>query len=75
MNALAALGRKQGDDVVACAQRGDVGTDPLDHARALVAEHCRGVAGWVGARGRVEVGMADATSDEANQYLPRARLG
>ena len=69
VDALAALGREQRDDVVALAQRGDALADPLDDPRALVAEHGRRVAGRVDARGRVQVGVADAAGDEPDQHL------
>ena len=49
--------------------------DPLDDAGALVAEHGRRVAGRVGARGGVEVGVADAAGDEPDQHLAGPRLG
>ena len=49
--------------------------DRLHHARALVAEHRRRVAGRVGARRGVQVGVADAAGDQAHQHLARARLG
>ena len=38
VDALAALGREQRDDVVALGERGDALADPLDDAGALVAE-------------------------------------
>src|SRR4051812_19898164 len=61
--------------MVAGRERGDVGAGPLDYARALVAEHGRGVAGGVGAGGRVEVRVADAAGREPDQDLAGARLG
>ena len=73
VHALAALRREERDDVIAGRDRGDALADALDHARALVAEHGRRVAGRVGAGGGVEVGVADAAGDEANEHL--ARLG
>jgi hypothetical protein len=75
VDALAALGREEGDDVVARAQRGYIGADALDDPCPLVAEHGRRVARGVGAGGRVEVGVADTAGNEANQHLPRSRLG
>ncbi len=75
VDALAALGREERDDVVAGRERGDPVADPLDDAGALVPEHGRGVAGGVGAGGRVEVGVADATGDEPHEHLAGARLG
>ena len=44
VDALAALGREEGDDVIARLERGDVGANPLDDTRPLVAEHGRRVA-------------------------------
>ena len=52
----------------------DVRADALDDAGALVPEHGRRVAGRVGAGRRVEVGVADAARDEADEHLARARL-
>ena len=75
VDALAALGREEGDDVVAGGEGGDVGADPLDDAGALVAEHGRRVARGVGAGGGVEVGVADAAGDEADEHLAGPRLG
>jgi hypothetical protein len=43
--------------------------------RALVPEHGRRVAGWVGAGRRVEVGMPDAAGGEAHEHLARVRVG
>ena len=51
------------------------GADLLDDAGALVPEHRRRVAGRVGAGGGVEVRVADAAGDEANENLARPRLG
>ena len=73
VHALAALRREERHDVVAGRERGDALADLLHHARALVAEHHRRVAGRVGARRREEVGVADAARDEAHENL--ARLG
>ena len=75
VDALAALGREEGDDVVARRQRGDVRPDRLDDAGALVAEHGRRVAGRVGAGGGVEVGVADAAGVQPDQHLAGPRLG
>ena len=49
--------------------------DALDDAGALVPEDGRRVAGGVGARGRVEIGVADAAGDEPDEDLARLRLG
>ena len=75
VDALAALRREQRHDVVARRDRRDVRADALDDACALVPEHGRRVAGRVGAGRRVEVGVADAARDEADEHLTRARLG
>ena len=56
-------------------QRRDTVADPLDDTRALVPEHGRRVARRVGARRRVEVGVADAAGDEPDEHLARLRLG
>ena len=46
----------------------------LDDAGALVAEDARRVPGRVGARGRVEVGVADAAGGEPDEHLAGLRL-
>ena len=74
VDALAALRREQRHDVVARADERDAVADALDHARALVAEHARRVAGRVGAGGGVQVGVADAAGDEAHEHLAGLRL-
>ena len=61
--------------MIALRERGDALADALDDAGALVPEHGRRVAGRVGARGRVEVGVADAAGDEPDEHLARPRLG
>ena len=73
--ALAALGREQRDDVVADGEVADVVADRLDHPGALVAEHRRRVAGRVGARRGVHVGVADAARLQADEHLAGLRLG
>ena len=75
VDALAALRGEEGDDVVAGLDQRDALADGLDDACALVPEHRRRVAGGIGARRRVEVGVADAAGDEANKRLARLRLG
>ena len=47
----------------------------LDDAGALVTEHARRVARRIGARGGVEVGVADTARDEPDEHLARPRLG
>src|SRR5204862_7902299 len=49
--------------------------DPFDDARSFVAKHSGRVAGRVSARSRVEVGVADAAGDEADEDLAGFRLG
>ena len=61
--------------MVAGRDERDAGPDPLDDARALVPEHARRVAGRVGARRRVQVGVADAARGEAHEHLAGLRLG
>ena len=56
-------------------QERDALADALDDAGALVAEHGRRVAARVGARGGVEVGVADAARLEPHEHLARAGLG
>ena len=51
------------------------GPDRLDDAGALVAEHAVRVAGRVGARGGVQIGVADPARLEPDEHLARARLG
>ena len=48
--------------------------DLLDDARALVPEHRRRVARRIGARRRVEIGVAHAARDEPHEHLARPRL-
>ncbi len=47
----------------------------LDDTGALVAEHARHVARWVGARSGVEIGVADAAGDQPYEDLARLGLG
>src|SRR5437762_49915 len=60
VDALAALGREQGDNMVARAHQRDTITNLLNNTNTLVPEHRWGVPRRVGARGGVEVGVADA---------------
>ena len=69
VDALAALGSEQRDDVVARGHEAHARPHALDDARALVAEHARGVAGRVRARGGVQVGVADPARLEADERL------
>jgi hypothetical protein len=75
VDALPALRREEGDDVIARGERADIGADRLDHPGPLVPQHGRRVAGGVGAGGGVEVGVADPAGMQANQHLARPRLG
>ena len=75
VDALPAFGGEERDHVVARGDEGDTVADALDDARAFVAEDARRVAGRVGARGRVEIGVADAAGGEADEHLARLRLG
>jgi hypothetical protein len=74
VKALAALGREERDDVVAWRDERDVRPDLLDHARTLVAEHTRRIAGRVGAGRGVEVGVAHAAGLEPDKRLAGPRL-
>ena len=74
MDALAALRREERHDVVARLHRADTVADTLDDARALVPEHRRRIAGRIGARRRIEVGVADPARDQPDQDLARFRL-
>ena len=75
VDALAALRREERDDVIADGERADAVADLLDDARALVPEHGRRVPRRVGAGRGVQIGVAHAARDEANEHLARARLG
>jgi hypothetical protein len=75
VDALAALGREERDDVVAGLHERHALADRLDHPGALVAEHRRRVARRVGAGRRVQVRVADAARDEADERLAGLRLG
>ena len=74
VHAFSALGREQGDHVIADLERADSLADRLDHAGSLVPEHGRRVARGIDAGGGVEVGVADAAGDEADQRLARLRI-
>jgi hypothetical protein len=73
--ALAALRREERHGVVADGQVAHAAADRLHDPGAFVAEHGRRVARRIGARRRVEVGVADAAGDEPDEHLARARLG
>src|SRR4051794_13197561 len=75
VDALAALRREERHDVVARRDGGHVLADALDDAGALVAENGRRVTRGIGAGRGVEVGVADAARDEADEHLARVRLG
>ena len=74
MDALAALGREERDDVVARRDERHARADALDDAGPLVPEHARRVAGRIGAGGRVEVGVAHAARREPDEHLAVLRL-
>jgi hypothetical protein len=73
VDALAALGREESDDVVAGRHAGHALARRLDHAGALVPEHRGRVAGGIGAARGVEVRVADAAGREAHQHLAGSR--
>jgi hypothetical protein len=72
--ALAALRREERHDVVARHDRRNAWADLLDDARALVPEHGRRVPGRIGARGGVQIRMADAARNEPDEHLACLRL-
>src|SRR6185436_3679348 len=74
VDALAALRGEERDDTVARRHRAHTLAGALDDARPFVSEHGRRVAGRVGARSRIEVGVADAAGFEADERLTGARL-
>ncbi len=74
VDALPALGREQGDRVVADRDRAHVRAERLHDARALVPEHGRGISGRIDPRSGVHVGVADAAGDEPDQHLARPRI-
>ena len=74
VNALAALRREQRDHVVAGRDERHARADRLDDARALVPEHARRVAGRVGARRGVQIGVADAARGQPDERLTGLRL-
>ena len=74
LDALAALGREQGDHVIAGLDERDALTDLLDDARTFVPEHARCVARRVGARCRVQVCVADTTGLDPHEHLACLRL-
>ena len=61
--------------MVAGCERCDLLAHTFDDAGALVPEHRRRVAGRVRTGGGVEIGVADAAGDEADEDLARLRLG
>ena len=75
MDAFAALGREEGDDVVARLDERHAVAHRLDDARTLVPEDAGGVAGRIGAGGRVEIGVADTAGGKPDDDLPGLRLG
>ena len=75
VDALAALGGEEGDDMVPGRHERHVRADPLDDPGALVAEDARRVTGRVRPGRRVEIGVADAARGEPDEHLARLRLG
>ena len=75
VDALSALGREEGDDVVSLGQERHVRPAPLDDARALVSEDGGGVSRRVNAGGGVHVGVAHTAGHQADQHLFRTGLG
>jgi hypothetical protein len=73
--ALAALRRKQRDDVITGREVCDALAHTLDDPRALVPEYRRRVAGRVGTGCGVEIRVADAARDEPDEHLARLGLG
>jgi hypothetical protein len=60
--------------VIALGDRPNALPHLLDHARSLVAEHRRRVAGRIGTGRRVEIRVADAARDEPDQDLAGLRV-
>ncbi len=75
MDALAALGREERDDVIARRDQLHARADALDDSRALVPQHARRVAGRIGTRGRVQIRVAHAAGCEPDEHLAVLRLG
>src|SRR5207244_3948099 len=73
--ALAALRPEERDDVVARRDIRHAVAYDLDDACAFVPEHCRRIAGGVGARSGVEVGVTDTAGDEPYEHLSGLRFG
>ena len=74
MDALAALRREQRDDVIPRPERVDAVAHALDNARAFMPKDGRRVAGGVGAGRGVEVRVADAAGDQADEHFTCLRL-
>ena len=75
VRALTALRAEQGHDVIAGANRRHPLAHLLDHARAFVAEHRRGIPGRIRTGCRVEIRVAHPAGGEADQDLSGLRLG
>ena len=75
MDALAAFGGEQRDDVIARSDEGHAVAHALHDTRALVSEHARHVAAGIRARGGVEIRVADAAGDEPDERLAGLWLG
>ncbi len=75
VDALAALGREQRDDVIAGLHESDARPDALDDSCSFVPEHTRRVSGRIGTRGGVQIGVTHAAGGEPHEHLPVLRLG
>jgi hypothetical protein len=75
MDASAAFGGEEGDDVVARLDEHHALADALHDPGTFVAENARHVAGRIGPRRGVEVGVANTACDETDERLPRFWLG
>ena len=75
VDALAALRSEERDDVIAFRDERYPLAHLLDDTGALMPEHARGVPAGIGSRRRVEIGMADAASDEPDEHFTRLRFG
>ena len=69
VDAFSALGREERHHVVAGPDERHALPHALDDAGALMAEDARRIAARIGARGRVEVGVADPAGGEPDEHL------
>ena len=70
-----ALGGEERYHVIAGGNERDAFTNALNDACTFVPEDAGRVARRISAGGRVQIGMADATGGEPNEYLARLWLG